>query len=71
MKYGPLTAPKNSKTFPNRIAFLVRFTLYICETSLVLLVFNFELYSGYIDNISDSCNLVFSSMIHIYDLTSL
>ena len=56
MKYGPLTAPKNSQTSPNRIAFLVRFTLYACETSLVL--FHFKRYSGYIDNISDSCDLI-------------
>ena len=36
-------------------------SLYVCEASLVL--FHFELYSGYIDIISDSCNLIFSSII--------
>jgi hypothetical protein len=38
---------KNSQTSQNRIAFLVRFTHYVCETWLVL--FYLELYSGYID----------------------
>jgi len=60
---------KNSQTSQNRIAFLVRYTHYVCETGLGL--FYLDLYSGYIDSISYCCDLIFSSIIVVYARTSL
>ena len=60
------TAPKNSQTSQNRVAFLDRFTHYVCETSFFL---PFKIYSN---KLLKACVQELASVLsHIFQLRKM